>query len=133
MNDWFEVSIEPKAGLLRMTMGGFFSIEGVERLTGALADARKSLGCAPNAHITLCDIRAMTIQSQDVMGHFMRLLSDPKTTSRRLALVVGTPLARMQARRLTDRPGVAFFTDMDEARRWLCEPPVSTQAARPAA
>lgn len=77
------------------------------------------LSCAPNQHITLCDIREMAIQSQDAVIQFQQLVGAAAVRSRKLAFVTARSLARLQARRLTDRPDVEFFEDIEAAERWL--------------
>ena len=49
----------------------------------------KALGCAPNAHLTLNDIRGMNVQAQDIVDAFQEMLAAPEYRSRRLAFVVG--------------------------------------------
>ena len=69
----------------------------------------------------LCDVSAMKIQTQDMGGVFSNIVGDSAFRSRKLSFVTGSTLARMQTRRLTNLEGVAYFTDVDEARTWLLQ------------
>ncbi len=119
MRGWFVVGAERKANLIRLTMGGFFDGATIQQLRAELVEAVASLSCPPNDHVTLCDIRQMDIQSQERVGDFSRLVGSEDLRSRKLAFVTAKSLARLQAKRLTSREGVDFFTDIDTALAWL--------------
>lgn len=121
MDGWFEIGSNARQRLVCLSMGGFFDADGVGRLRNALATEVRRLGTAPGEHLTLCDITAMSIQSQEMVGRFSALVGSPAVRSRRLAFVTGATLARLQARRLTDREGVAFFADVEAATAWLLD------------
>lgn len=76
-------------------------------------------GCAANQHLTLCDIRGMDIQSQERVEEFSQLVGSDAVRSRRLAFVTAKSLARLQARRLSSRAGLEFFSDPESACAWL--------------
>ncbi|MDO6414321.1 hypothetical protein Q4F19_07995 [Sphingomonas sp. BIUV-7] len=84
-----------------------------------MAEAVAGLGCLPNQHLTICDIRGMAIQSQEAVGRFSQLVGTEKVRSRKLAFVTTKSLARIQARRLTDRREVEFFDTIVAAEVWL--------------
>jgi hypothetical protein len=100
-------------------MGGFFDSDTITRMRATLVDVIARLPCPANSHLTLCDIREMKIQSQERVEEFTRLVGADEIRSSRLAFVTGTSLARLQARRLTAREGVGFFSDPASARDWL--------------
>lgn len=119
MTGWYDIALEPRERLLRLTMGGFFEPARVADMREALIVALRELNCPPGEHLTLCDVTAMNIQSQELVQHFAALVGSPEVVSRRLAFVTGATLARLQARRLTSREGVAFFADVPSAMAWL--------------
>lgn len=120
MSGRFEIEAVRDLSLIRIVMGGFFDSATIVRMRTDLGKAIATLSCRANDHITLCDIRAMNIQSQEQVGEFSRLVGSGDIRSRRLAFVTATGLARIQARRLTNREGVEFFSDPDAALTWLC-------------
>lgn len=121
MQGWYHIDVERDIWLIRLTMGGFFEAETIARMKDGLVDAIATLSCPPNGHVTLCDIRQMSIQSQERVADFARLVGSDDIRSRRLAFVTAASLARLQARRLTDRDGVEFFSDAEAALQWLGE------------
>ena len=81
------------------------------------------LTCAPNAHLTLVDVRNCLLQPQALAAGFQQLMSQSAKRSRRMAFVFGASPARMQVRRiLAERDDIALFLDEAEAMRWLTEP-----------
>ncbi len=121
MDAHFSIEIEPERCLIHIRMGGFFNNEDVSGFRSELTERLDQLGCRPNDHLTLCDVSAMKIQTQDMVSVFSTVVGDPFFRSRKLAFVTGSTLARMQTRRLTNREGVAYFTDPDEAKTWLLQ------------
>lgn len=110
---------EPDRDLVRITLSGFFDPSQVDRFDAARQAAYRRLRCAPNLHLTLCDVSGMKIQSQDVVAAFTKVVADPRTRSRRLAFIIGSWLARLQTQRTAERPGVAYFKDVASAEAWL--------------
>ena len=119
MNAHFSITVDPTIHLLSIRMGGFFSQADVGAFDADLRQKVPTLNCGANDHITLVDVTEMRIQLQDIVAMFAKIVSTPQNRSKRLAFVTGSSLARMQTRRLTDRPDVEFFTDLDTARAWL--------------
>lgn len=119
MSQKFMISLDRAADMVRIEMTGFFSSQEVEDFAQSVAAYVKRLGAPPNMHVTLCDISTMNIQAQAVVAAFSRLVGSPSVRSRKLAFVTQSSLARQQATRLTDRPGVRFFTSLQEAEDWL--------------
>lgn len=116
-----EMSFEVDAdrALMRITLSGFFAPSDVDRFVAERNAAFRQLRSAPNQHLTLVDIRTMAIQSQDSVEAFQRVLSDPRTVSRRLAFVVAKSLARLQIHRAAADREAGYFTTVAEAEAWL--------------
>ena len=111
--------VEPERDLVRITLAGFFTPDDVARFVAARDAAHRQLRCAPNAHATLVDMRAMQIQSQETVTAFQQVLGDPRTVSRRLAFVVARSLSRLQIKRAAAERSAAYFTTMEEAESWV--------------
>ena len=100
-------------------MAGFYAQEDIRAFLEARREAHQALGCAPNMHLTLNDIRAMEAQPHTIVDAFFRMLASPEFRSRRLAFIVGPNWARTQVlRALADRAGKCF-TDPAAAEAWL--------------
>jgi hypothetical protein len=116
-----EFSFEVDAGrdLVRIRMAGFFTRTDIADLVDARGAAHEALECAPNAHLTLIDIRGMDIQAHDIVDGFRDILAAPEYRSRRLGLVVSNTLARSQAIRAIENRQARWFTDPAQAEAWL--------------
>ena len=109
-------------GLLSVQLLGFFSIEQMAVLRTELASAIDRLDRGPGKHMSIYDISECKIQSQDVVNAF-RSMSDAKHVgARRLAVVTGGSLMRMQLSRILVGRDTRVFNDKEDARRWLLSP-----------
>jgi hypothetical protein len=121
MDARFSFAIDRPFGLIRIVMTGLFTVEDVAGFLAARREAHAALGCAPNQHLTLNDVREMKIQPQETVAAFHLLLADREYRSRRLAFVVSPTLARSQLMRaLAGREG-RCFDDPRAAEAWLLE------------
>lgn len=115
----FSFQVDPSRDLVRIRMGGFFTLDDIGAFLAARHEAHKQLACGRNQHVTLNDIRDMKIQSQEIVDAFREMLAAPDYRSRRLAFVVGPTLARTQVMRALDRREAQCFEDMWRAEAWL--------------
>jgi len=115
----FSVQTDPERGLLIFELEGFFTVDAVASLAAERDAALAKLGTEPNRHVTLCDVSRCKIQPQEIVEAFRSMLIDPRVAAARLAIVTGSSLARMQVRRLVDRPNLAFFPSRRQAEVWL--------------
>ena len=102
-------------------MAGLFEPGDVDRFLAARSEAHRALGCLPNRHLTLNDVRAMKIQPQQTVAAFHAILADSEYRSRRLAFVASPTLARSQLMRALAGRHSRCFTDPAEAEAWLLE------------
>lgn len=115
----FTVRAEPSRDLIRITMAGFFAPADIQAFYDARAAEHARLTCGANQHVTLNDLTAMKVQSQDVVAAFQNLLGDPAYRSRRLAFVVDRTLARSQLMRALNGRTAKCFEDRVAAEKWL--------------
>jgi hypothetical protein len=130
MSGKFLIQPDKANGLIRIVMAGFFTTLDLERFIEARRRAHEVLGLAPNAHMTLNDVRRMKIQSPEMVEAFRAMLADPDYHSRRLAFVAGPTLARSQLMRACSGRDARCFEDPLEAEAWLLEPNASALPAR---
>jgi hypothetical protein len=119
MNAHFSFHIDRSRDLVRIQMAGLFTLADIAIFLEARRRAHDELGCAPNQHITLNDLRDMKIQSQEVVAAFREMLADPAYRSRRLAFVAGQTLARSQLMRALAGRDACCFDNIEEAEAWL--------------
>ena len=119
MNASFSFKVDRARDLIRIQMAGLFTAGDIAAFLEARQQAHARLGCGPNRHFTLNDVRQMKIQTQDIVAAFRYMLSDPAYRSRRLAFVAAPTLARGQLlRALQDRDARCFET-IEAAEAWL--------------
>lgn len=121
-------SVDPLRKLLRVEMMGFFTLAAVADYAKQRRGAFDRLGCGPGEHVTLCDIQACHVSSQDVLSAFATALNDPMTRARRIAFLTDSALMRQQIRRMVDDDRARCFENESAALAWLGE-----VAATPAA
>ncbi len=122
MNASYRIAVEPW-GFLRFTLTGFFDSGSFAGFVEEREQAFAKLTCAPNAHLTLVDLRECHLQPQVLTAAFQTLMSQPEKRSRRMAFVFGGSPARMQVRRIVaERDDIGFFIDESAAMAWLTEP-----------
>jgi len=100
-------------------MSGLFTMADIAGFLEARQRAHAELGCRPNQHMTLNDLRSMKIQSQEVVTAFREMLADPAFRSRRLAFVAAQTLARSQLMRALNGRDARCFDSIGEAEAWL--------------
>ncbi|CAN5621167.1 hypothetical protein BH10PSE14_BH10PSE14_33340 [soil metagenome] len=119
MSATFSFAIEQTRGLVRITMAGMFSHADIRDFLDERRKAHAALGCGPNMHVTLNDVRGMKIQPQDTVTGFQEMLAAPEYRSRRLAFVAGRTLARSQLMRALANRDARCFEDIAHAEAWL--------------
>lgn len=119
MSAEFSVIADRARGALRVTMAGFFTPADVEAFAMEVHAKLAQLGLPANQHLMLCDVRKMRIQTQEIVGAFSNIVGHPRFRSKRLAFITGSSLSRLQAKRLGNREGVAYFSDALEGENWL--------------
>lgn len=119
MNASFSIDADPARDLVRIRTAGFFTSDDLARFAEAWRAAIARLRCPRNGHLTLVDMRAAGIQTQETVGRWRTMIADPVFRSRRLAFVTGATLARMQVQRAIAGIGAQAFTDEAEAVAWL--------------
>jgi len=119
MEPKFSFEIDRPRGLIRITMAGFFTADDIRDFLKARDEAHRALGCAPNQHLTLNDIRGLAAQPQTIVDAFEEILAAPDKRSRRLAFVVAPTLARSQVLRALCLREAKCFTDPALAEAWL--------------
>jgi hypothetical protein len=119
MTATFSFEVDAERSLVRIRMIGFFRQADIADFLEARRVAHEKLRCAPNDHVTINDIREMSIQSQDIVDAFQEMLAASEYRSRRLALVVGYTLARAQAVRALETRSARWFEDPEQAEAWV--------------
>ena len=114
----FTITTDPVRKLMTITFESVFWDAGVADLfVHRCLAAVDSLGCEPGEHLALVDLRGAVLQSQVIYEKMQMLVTH--ATSKRIALIAASPLARMQTKRLQTRDNVVMFADVSQAEAWL--------------
>ena len=119
MDAHYTFEIDRARSLVRITMSGLFTLADIEAFLRDREKAHAELGCAPNRHLTLNDLRGMKILHQEVVTAFRDMLAAPEQRSRRLAFVAGPTLAKSQLMRALSGRDARCFEDVASAEKWL--------------
>lgn len=119
MHATLSIDVDVEHDLIVIEMGGFFGPDDISGFVGARNKAHRKLSCGPNQHVTLVDIRNMSIQAQESVSNFAAVLANPRYASKRLAFVVSRSLARLQVKRAAEGREARYFTCPEEAASWL--------------
>jgi len=115
----YKILTHDRLKMLRTTIEGFLTLEELGIFAREAQQAVAAMGCSSGDWVHCCDITKLTLQSRDVAEAVGQFINHPERRSRRLAIVVGSSPARMQARRLLTRCDAAIFENMREAEAWL--------------
>lgn len=114
----FTISTDRARKLVRVRLTGMLSVDDVQRFYREEADAIRAMGCRPGEHDVLVDLSECPLQLQHIVAEFQKEANAPGR-ARRVAMVTGESLVRLQARRVFTRDGVALFGTVAEADGWL--------------
>ena len=117
----FKVDVQPDKGRFESAVIGFWTLADVSAFAQAIgAAAKRILDETGRAPVSVCDYTRAGTQSQDVAEAMETMMRHPGVRSRRIGIVTGSALARLQARRLlAERPEVRFFDSREEALEWV--------------
>ncbi|RYY10607.1 MAG: hypothetical protein EON55_15975 [Alphaproteobacteria bacterium] len=118
-NAVYTIEADPSRKLLRLTLAGFWSASEAVAFAREQQAAVKKLGPPYGTHLTLADVRNFAVQTQEVTAVIRDLVLHATATSKRIALVGGEGLARIQFTRITQRQDVRRFATMEDADFWL--------------
>jgi hypothetical protein len=120
MSAGYQIETDPLQAMLIVTLEGFFSLEEIESLRHDLRRVIPGLRVPSGYHVSLFDIRKCKIQSQDIVSAFREMGAANGTVARRLAIVVGDSLMRMQLHRIVGpERSASYFDNVYAAKRWL--------------
>lgn len=109
----------PAHRLLRITLGGTFSVADIDQMDLERKGAIGSLRCGFNDHKVLIDVVGCDLSTPDVAEALQAAIGNPVFRAGKCAMVVESALVRMQARRVVNRPDMRFCASVAEAEAWL--------------
>lgn len=120
------ITVDPARKLVDLRIGGLISPEDAAWIGEELRAAIRSLGDGVGQHVTLYDGSGVPVVPQETVELIKHTLDNPevrKLWARKIAFVVSTALAKLQAQRLREvRADIGIFEDREAAIAWLMEP-----------
>ena len=123
----FTISTEPHRQLVRIKVTGMLTLEQVADFYRAEHEAIRAMGCPLGQQIAIVDVSECPLQLQQIVEAFQKSMESP-ARAKRLAMVTGGSLSRMQARRILKRDNAALFETVAEAEAWLFADPIARAA-----
>jgi hypothetical protein len=125
----YSATLDPDRKLVQIMLRGHWTIDVARAYEAEFRAALAQFahrGCLLGEQITLIDITGFGVQSQEVAALLEPFAADQTIAPRRTAMVVGTMLAKLQARRVA--PDYRIFVSREEALAWLIEPEALSRA-----
>jgi hypothetical protein len=114
----FEITTEPERKLVRLKISGMLTLNDVAELYRQEHEAIRGMGCPVGQHVVIVDVTDCPLQLQTIVSAFQESMNSPGK-ARRLAMVIGSSLGRIQARRILTREDAALFNCAADAEAWL--------------
>lgn len=105
--------------LIRAQLEGFLSVEEVAAFGADIQAAAVAMGCQSGEHLLYVDTSQCALQAQDVVSAFQALIGNVPLKAKRLAVITGSSLSRMQTRRILVRDHAMLFDCGEDAEHWL--------------
>jgi hypothetical protein len=117
------VTVDPARKLVVLTMSGVISPEDGAWMGEEVRAKVRSLGDAVGQHVTLYDFTDVPLVPQATLDQLCTTLRNPSIRylwARKLAIVTGTTLGRLQAEKVKEvRADLELFDDRETALAWL--------------
>ena len=124
----FTIETDSRRRLVIMKLTGMLTVDDVTDLYRREHDAIRAMGCPLGEQLVLVDVTECPLQLQDIVAAFQRSM-DSHAKGKRVAMVTGSSLARMQVRRIMRRDASALFNSRAEALAWLLDESEERRAA----
>lgn len=112
-------SVDWRLGLIRGEAEGFWSLDMTAQHVAAWIECVRRIHAEGRAVRVVADLRRAQTQSQDVASMVQREIAGLYREGDRVAVVVEVGLLKTQLRRILNNDLSRFFTDAEEAERWV--------------
>lgn len=117
----FNVDVWLDLGLFESAVIGLWTLDDVAAFAQAIgAAAKRVLDETGKAPVSVCDYTRAGTQTREVAEAMEAMMRAPVVRSRRIGIVTGSMLSRIQAKRLlVERPEVRFVETREHALEWV--------------
>jgi hypothetical protein len=118
----FDFSYDPGENLMSLVQSGYWSLADFRRFETEFVKLHTAIRKANRNYRVLADCRDFPVQSPEISEAFGQLFAMILDENKgRYAIVVGSILNKLQAKRALPQPHVHAFIDPKEAMAWLSE------------
>jgi hypothetical protein len=119
----YSLELHPPGDLITTTLSGFFTVAGVMAYAAEAEQLIERTALLHGGYRLIIDVSGCAIQPQDVITAFS-VHVDNVPRARRLAVVTGDSIIRMQMRRIIRHSDMAMVESAPEALVWCETPPL---------
>jgi hypothetical protein len=118
----YTIDHDREAGIIRISVEGFWDAATAERFGADLRRPLTEAKASGRPVLVLSDARTFVVQPPEVAAIFARFEEEQGRMRDRMAMVVGSMLAKMQGERAVAGSTTRFFATPEEAEAWLIDP-----------
>ncbi|MBY0301534.1 MULTISPECIES: hypothetical protein [Sphingomonas] len=118
----FTFGYDADGGILTITLVGLWTMQTVAAYAAATEELRGTAPPGVTSDLTLVDLRRAHLHVRDVAAALSTFHERHAAQTRRTAVVVGSALGAIQARRISPARETRSFADIAAARAWLIAP-----------
>lgn len=115
------ISVDPARLLVTLRLAGFLTPDDVARIAAEEQAAVRALRVPSGTHRFLIDVRALDVQTSDVVALVQHTTDTIPIKPRRLAIIVRYGLNSIQARRMIGDREIGLFDNEAEALAYLMQ------------
>ena len=115
----YAVAADPVSAVVRIHLSGFFDSQEVVRFWHEEQEVARAAFARHGAYDLLIETVGGGPQGQDVLDAFQRVVLESPVKARRIGIVSGSALLRMQIRRMLVSDKLQVFETTAEAEAWL--------------
>lgn len=115
----YSVAYDSANGIIRMVVEGFWDVQTVDDFADEMMPMMALAKARSGRVFILSDARKFPVQSAEVGAAFGRSEATMGQLRDRMAMVVGSTLAKMQGERAVAGSSTAFFSSIEDAEAWL--------------
>jgi hypothetical protein len=118
----FDIRTDLADGVVYLTLAGFWSADDMGRFEAEMALAMTKVEATRRPWACFTDARTAAVQAQDILARHIALFERYKFVWQgRVAVLAPSALFKLQAGRVVEGDGMAFFDDQAAAVAWLKE------------
>jgi hypothetical protein len=121
----FEIKSDHDKKIVHIVVAGFWQPKHFTEFAAAINAEERYFTIRNQTFKAICDARYFNVQSGDIFQMFVGFFARSGVPITRAALVISSALLKLQVMRVIADSKYQFFDDVDAAKAWIANPPVS--------